>query len=86
MAIAASLRQSRALTVRSATSRPSTRLPYRAGSLHRYILSSPESEALPGSEIWGYGGIRFSIPDVLEMQKKVLLVLQFNFLMQQQQR
>lgn len=39
--------------------------PYCAGSLHRHIHHPPGmDEALPDSEIWGYGGVRFSVPDV----------------------
>ena len=50
------------------------------------FLSPGVAEALPGSEIWGYGGIRFSIPDVQKCRRRFYSVLQFNFLMQRQQR
>ena len=40
-------------------------------ALHRYIYLSPGvAEALPGSEIRGYGGIRFSIPDVQKCRRR----------------
>lgn len=44
--------------------------PYRTGSLHWYIYLSPGmAEALSDSKIWGYGGVRFGVPNVQKCRR-----------------
>ena len=49
--------------------KPSIRLPYRTGSLHCTSIFARMAEALSDSKIWGYGGVRFGVPNVQKCRR-----------------